>query len=980
MPPLLIIPALGRFEHILMHCCVRLVFLLAFSMALTVRAQSVDRVPFNDQDVFLSGSNISWVNYARDIGPGTTNLTRFDEMFSQLSESGGNSMRFWLHTTGRSTPQWNGSEVIGPGIGAIGDLHNILDKAWDHGIGLVLCLWSFDMLRISNGSLITGRSFDLLTDSILTRAYINNALTPMVESLAGHPAIIAWEIFNEPEGMSNEHGWNINRHVPMADIQRFINMTAGAIHRADPNSLVTNGSWAFIASSDATPGGIAAKTVDQLTVAELQHIRQSLSQKYRHAFTIEETKDFYNALHSKDNFNYYTDARLIAAGGDPDGTLDFYSVHYYEWAGTSLSPFHHESAVWQLTKPLVIAEFYLGGSSSSGGDGDPDNTYGIHYRDLYPTLYERGYAGALAWQWYNYPHSAEGVISWPRILESTEIMLERYPEAVAIDRGLQIVQFEAEPPGIELGFSSALRWFVNSATSVTLNGDPVAVSGTRIVSPAETTTYRLEAIDAAAQDTLADEVTVAVLAPNEVNRARVRPAFASTIETCCGGNRTADLAFDGDLTTRWSSAWDSAEADANPDKEWIYGDLQGAYDVERIVLHWELAYGKAYAIDASYDGRVWNTVYEEINSDGDIDEITLAIPVSARYVRMHGIARATQYGYSLWEFEVYGTRSALQPPEVALTQPLEGALLDIGADTSIAAIAVDPDGQIERVDFFVDGALLDTTTDPPFTVAWTDIPDGDYLLSAVATDDDGIAVTSNTVPVFVTDIETFTRYEAERAASEGNVITRVSLRASGRFLADVEPGGRLIFDDVEVSGWGEYLLVFRYRLPVDSVVSHHTMTVNGEAAGSLRFNGMADTWYARGMKVTLQAGVNTLAITNEDGQLAIDYLDVSEDAVNVAIESDETAEGLPRAFALAQNYPNPFNPQTRIAYALPEAVHVHLDLFDFAGRRIATLVDGLQAAGAYAVTFDAGTLASGVYLYRIRAGAFIQTRRMILIK
>ena len=158
------------------------------------------------------------------------------------------------------------------------------------------------------------------------------------------------------------------------------------------------------------------------------------------------------------------------------------------------------------------------------------------------------------------------------------------------------------------------------------------------------------------------------------------------------------------------------------------------------------------------------------------------------------------------------------------------------------------------------------------------------------------------------------------------------------------------------------------------------MTVNGEAAGSLRFNGMADTWYARGLKVTLQAGVNTLAITNEDGQLAIDYLDVSEDAVNVAIESDETAEGLPRAFALAQNYPNPFNPQTRIAYALPEAVHVHLDLFDFAGRRIATLVDGLQAAGAYAVTFDAGTLASGVYLYRIRAGAFIQTRRMILIK
>ena len=163
-----------------------------------------------------------------------------------------------------------------------------------------------------------------------------------------------------------------------------------------------------------------------------------------------------------------------------------------------------------------------------------------------------------------------------------------------------------------------------------------------------------------------------MLAPNEVNRARIRPAFASTIEACCGSDLTADLAIDGELTTRWSSAWDSTEADTNPDKEWIYVDLQSAYDIERVVLHWEAAYGKAYDIDVSYDGRVWETVYEEINSDGDIDEIALSTPVSARYVRMHGFARATRYGYSLWEFEVYGLRSALQPPEIALTLPIEG--------------------------------------------------------------------------------------------------------------------------------------------------------------------------------------------------------------------------------------------------------------------------------------------------------------------
>ncbi|MDW8465776.1 MAG: T9SS type A sorting domain-containing protein [Chloroherpetonaceae bacterium] len=94
----------------------------------------------------------------------------------------------------------------------------------------------------------------------------------------------------------------------------------------------------------------------------------------------------------------------------------------------------------------------------------------------------------------------------------------------------------------------------------------------------------------------------------------------------------------------------------------------------------------------------------------------------------------------------------------------------------------------------------------------------------------------------------------------------------------------------------------------------------------------------------------------------------------------EVEAGLPQTFELSQNYPNPFNPATVISYQLPVASEVTLQVYDILGRAVATLVKAKQEAGRYQVQFNAGNLTSGLYFYRLQAGNFVQTRKMILMR
>ena len=100
-----------------------------------------------------------------------------------------------------------------------------------------------------------------------------------------------------------------------------------------------------------------------------------------------------------------------------------------------------------------------------------------------------------------------------------------------------------------------------------------------------------------------------------------------------------------------------------------------------------------------------------------------------------------------------------------------------------------------------------------------------------------------------------------------------------------------------------------------------------------------------------------------------------------SVSTDTDAEPtLPSQVELRQNYPNPFNPQTTISFGLPESGQVRLTVHDLTGRLVATLVDGVVAAGAHEVGFRAGDLPSGAYLYRLQTPVGSLDRMMILLK
>jgi len=95
---------------------------------------------------------------------------------------------------------------------------------------------------------------------------------------------------------------------------------------------------------------------------------------------------------------------------------------------------------------------------------------------------------------------------------------------------------------------------------------------------------------------------------------------------------------------------------------------------------------------------------------------------------------------------------------------------------------------------------------------------------------------------------------------------------------------------------------------------------------------------------------------------------------------EEEASVIPKQFELMQSYPNPFNPRTTIPFSLPSKSFVSLKVFDALGREMATLVSEELSAGIYSKHWDATSVTSGIYFYRLQAGSFVETRKMLLVR
>ncbi len=313
---------------------------------------------YNGKKIFFSGTNLAWSDYNSDVGDAPLNENAWRKAVEGTRAAGGNAIRWWLFNNMSQSPEIDQSTHLVSGLkeNTIANMKKALDIAEEYGVMVSMCLFSHNLMEPKQWGLYADEKLDITANEKLfedegTAAFITNVLNPVVKTIGNHKALMTWEVFNEPEGMTSEcSGWTTQK-MALAKIQKFTNKIAAAIHTQNPELLVSTG---------------------------------SVNIKYQ---------------------KYWNDAALIEAGGEAKGTLDFFQTHYYPYyQDNAVSPFVNTAAQMATTygydsKPMIIGEFPASGWKGETYRSSFAAKTEISTEECYRKAFDGGYAGALAWQY-----------------------------------------------------------------------------------------------------------------------------------------------------------------------------------------------------------------------------------------------------------------------------------------------------------------------------------------------------------------------------------------------------------------------------------------------------------------------------------------------------------------------------------------------------------------------------------------------------
>ncbi|MDR2554122.1 MAG: cellulase family glycosylhydrolase [Fibromonadaceae bacterium] len=262
------------------------------------------QLKYKGKKIFFSGINLAWINYNSDVGAEALDETKWRKAVKDVKDAGGNAIRWWLFNNMSISPTINQSthRVTGLPANTINNMKKALDIAAENGVMVSMCLFSHNLMESNqwgnyNGKIDITANKALFSDNAAAQAFIDNALIPVVKAIGNHPALMTWELFNEPEGMIANGGWTAEK-ISIESIVNFSEKLANAIHNNVSGVLVSTG------------------------------------------------------IHCASDLQYWKSKSWLDFL-----QLHFYPEHQ----GTAENPFDHPFSFWSLNKPLIIGEFSAAG-------------------------------------------------------------------------------------------------------------------------------------------------------------------------------------------------------------------------------------------------------------------------------------------------------------------------------------------------------------------------------------------------------------------------------------------------------------------------------------------------------------------------------------------------------------------------------------------------------------------------------------------